>query len=449
MAPELIYMLKANVGIALFYAFYKLFCCRDTFFRWRRTALMSFLILSFLYPLLNIQTWVKKQPAMNELADYYALLIVPAPINEVAATTTSTPIPTPGLMGILFFIYLGGVCLLSIRFAIQLCSIFHLLAKSKKETVNGITVRNLDTPVGPFSFFQWIFVHLPEIKENSKQEILTHELTHARQWHSIDVIIAEIANIICWMNPFIWLLKTEIRLNLEYLADHTVINSVADTRQYQYHLLGLANQYKPSGLYNNFNVSHLKNRITMMNKKRTRTAGCIKYALFAPLIAALLLISNIEVVARTAKRLVTPAEAALPTAGAYHTAIEDVPPIALETVAPQDTTIYSVVEEPPQFPGGSTECFHFIAKNLEYPKEAEKRKIEGNVIVKLIIDQDGHVTNVKIARGIDPLLDNEALRIVNSMPKWEPGKHRGKTVKCRFVLPVKFKLDGTKTPDKQ
>lgn len=73
-APELIYMLKVNIGIALFYAFYKLFCCRDTFFQWRRIALLSFLALSFLYPLMDMQAWVKEQPAINELADYYALM---------------------------------------------------------------------------------------------------------------------------------------------------------------------------------------------------------------------------------------------------------------------------------------------------------------------------------------------------------------------------------------
>ena len=75
-APELIYMLKVNIGIALFYAFYKLFCCRDTFFQWRRIALLSFLALSFLYPLMDMQAWVKEQPAINELADYYALMML-------------------------------------------------------------------------------------------------------------------------------------------------------------------------------------------------------------------------------------------------------------------------------------------------------------------------------------------------------------------------------------
>ena len=93
-APELIYMLKVNIGIALFYAFYKLFCCRDTFFQWRRIALLSFLALSFLYPLMDMQAWVKEQPAINELADYYALMML-TETNTSTATVVTAPVAIP------------------------------------------------------------------------------------------------------------------------------------------------------------------------------------------------------------------------------------------------------------------------------------------------------------------------------------------------------------------
>jgi outer membrane transport energization protein TonB (TC 2.C.1.1.1) len=273
-APELIYMLKVNIGIALFYAFYKLFCCRDTFFQWRHIALLSFLALSFLYPLMDMQAWVKEQPAINELADYYALMML-TETNTSTATVVTAPvaIPTPDLLDIIKFVYWIGILLLSARFMIQLSSIFRLVLKSKSINVDQISIRSLSEPANPFSFWQWIFIYLPELKEDEKQEILTHEQTHVRQWHSIDVIISEIVNIICWMNPFAWLMKTEIRLNLEYLADHKVMESGTNKKAYQYHLLGLANQNRQTGLYNNFNLSHLKNRIKMMNKKEPAPQG--------------------------------------------------------------------------------------------------------------------------------------------------------------------------------
>lgn len=439
MAPELIYMLKVNAGIALFYAFYKLFCGSDTFFKWRRIALLSFLTLSFLYPLLNIQTWVKEQPAIYELADYYTLLITndTNTNNEIATATVTASTPT--LMTLFTWVYFTGVVLLSVRFIIQLLSIFRLSLISKEETVNGIRIKSLPSPNNPFSFWHWIFIYLPELKENEKQDILTHELTHARQLHSIDVIVSEIVNIICWMNPFMWLLKGEIRLNLEYLADHTVMESGTNRQQYQYHLLGLANQHKQTGLYNNFNLLHLKKRIIMMNKRRTRTAGRIKYALFAPLTAALLLVSNIETVARTTERITSEVVETVTAIQAPETKAIDTP-----AVYQDDDPIFSIVEVMPEYvDGGMMGCLKFLSNNIKYPEQAKKDKITGKVSVKFVIEKDGSITNAKVVRSDNSIFNEEALRVVNSMPKWKPGKQRGKEVRVYYTVPLIFSLDGT------
>ena len=422
MAPEWIYLLKVNVGITLFYAFYKLFCQRDTFFRWRRYALLSFLGISFLYPLIDIQNWVKEQPAMNELADYYATLMVDETM-VTSPTVTDAP-QLPSLMTIAMYIYLIGVIALSLRFLTQLLSIFRMRWNGKSVYLNGQRIISLSSEANPFSFFDWIFIYLPQLDKESRDEILTHEQTHARQWHSLDVIISEIINIICWFNPFSWLLKTEIRLNLEYLADNQVTETMNDCKQYQYHLLGLAHTKKETGLCNNFNVSHLKRRIIMMNKKRTRTAGRIKYALFAPLAAALLLASNISCISsEKQEEMIEPTESRA-----------------------ADGEAFQVVEEMPEFPGGMAECMKFLGKNIKYPAEAIEKGIQGRVIVQMIIEKDGTLTNAKIARGVDPLLDQEALRVVNLSPKWIPGKQRGEAVRVKYTLPVMFRL-GNDAPE--
>ena len=421
MAPEWIYLLKANVGITLFYAFYKLFCQRDTFFRWRRYALLSFLGISFLYPLIDIQNWVKKQPAMNELADYYATLMVDETI--VASPTVTDAPQLPSLMTIAMYIYLVGVIALSLRFLAQLLSICRMRWSGKSVYLNGQRIISLPSEANPFSFFDWIFIYLPQLDKESQDEILTHEQTHARQWHSLDVIISEIINIICWFNPFSWLLKTEIRLNLEYLADNQVTETMNDCKQYQYHLLGLAHTKKETGLCNNFNVSHLKRRIIMMNKKRTRTAGRIKYALFAPLAAALLLASNISCVS-TEKN-----EEALSSA-----------PEESRAVKAPEGEIFQVVEEMPEFPGGMGECMKFIGKNIKYPTQAQENGIQGRVIVQMIVTKEGDIAEAKVVRSVDPLLDAEALRVINSMPKWKPGKQRGEAVNVKYTIPVMFRL---------
>ena len=433
MAPEWIYLLKVNVGIALFYAFYKLFCCRDTFFRWRRFAILSFLGISFLYPFVNIQDWIKEQPNMVELADYYASWMWS---EEVVVTPTTQVAQTPDLMTTAMYIYFIGVVALSIRFLIQLCSILYMRGKGTVTYLKGQRIISIPTEVNPFSFFQWIFIHQQRINEENLDEILMHEQTHAKQWHSIDVVLSEIINIVCWFNPFSWLLKNEIRLNLEYLADNQVTEIVEDAKVYQYHLLGLASQKRQTGLYNNFNVSHLKHRIIMMNKKRTCTAGRIKYALFAPLAIALLLASNISCVSNEKKAEQT---AETPTATP---ALQEVESTSQETEPPTEKLIFTVVEEMPEFTGGMGECMKFINKNIQYPPEAIEKEIQGRVIVQMVITDEGDVTDAKVVRGVDPLLDKEALRVINLMPKWTPGKQRGKAVNVKYTIPVMFRLSG-------
>ena len=423
MTPEWIYLLKANVGIALFYAFYKLFCQRDTFFQWRRIALLSFLGMSFVYPLLNIQHWVKEQPSMYELATYYATFMDEG--ENISAPVTAT-CEIPGILTICYYLYLIGVVVLSFRFLVQLLSILRMRWIGKATTLNGQCIISLPCYVSPFSFFQWIFIHLPMLDKESQHEILMHEQTHAKQWHSVDVIISEIINIVCWFNPFMWLLKSEIRLNLEYLADNKVVETSIDHKQYQYHLLGLTHISKQTGLYNNFNVSHLKRRIIMMNKKRTRTAGRIKYALFAPLAAALLLVSNIEAVARTVEKVMDASEAT-------NTVPQD---------KPKEDQIFQICEVPPQFPGGVVEWMKFLSANMKYPAEAKEKKQEGRVIVQFIVEKDGSITNAKVVRGVSPLLDQEALRVVGIMPKWNPATQRGQAVRVQYTLPVMFSLNG-------
>jgi len=169
-------------------------------------------------------------------------------------------------------------------------------------------------------------------------------------------------------------------------------------------------------------VSHLKRRIIMMNKKRTRTTGRIKYALFVPLAIVLLVVSNIESVARTAKNV-------------------------WEETLLQQEPIYKTVDEIPEFPGGMMECMKFLAQNIKYPPQAIADNIEGRVIIQMVIKKDGSIQDAKVARGVHPLLDKEALRVVNLMPKWKPGKHKGEAVNVRFTLPVLFRLSAPKAED--
>jgi protein TonB len=110
------------------------------------------------------------------------------------------------------------------------------------------------------------------------------------------------------------------------------------------------------------------------------------------------------------------------------------------STASDDDVIFSIVEKEAQFPGGHDAMMKFIVKNVKYPQTAIENKIEGTVYVEFVIEKNGEITNVKVIRNVSPELDEEAVRVVSKMPKWKPATLRGKTVRCRFRLPIRFQL---------
>ena len=121
------------------------------------------------------------------------------------------------------------------------------------------------------------------------------------------------------------------------------------------------------------------------------------------------------------------------------TATETAEPKKAEA-APAGDELFKVVEERPQFPGGDAELMKFLQQNVKYPKEAQDKGTQGRVIVRFTVEKDGSITSPEVIKPVDPLLDAEALRIVKMMPKWQPGKQRGKEVRVQFTIPVAFRL---------
>ena len=238
---------------------------------------------------------------MAAMADLYAAVVLPELTLTPQPETDWRQLMADGIV----FAYWLVAALLALRFLFQLAGIVRLARRCPTQKIDGTTVHLLPRAEGPFSFFRWIFVCPDAHTGDELHEILTHERTHARQWHSIDVLTGELACIICWFNPFAWLMKREIRTNLEYMADEKVLETGHDSRTYQYHLLGLSHHKAAATIYNSFNVLPLKKRIIMMNKRRTRAIGRTKYLMFLPLAALLMIVSNIEAVARATQKITT------------------------------------------------------------------------------------------------------------------------------------------------
>ena len=455
-----IYLIKINVALMLLYGFYRLTVSRDTFFGLRRLTLWLIYAVVLMVPALNLEYWVRDTPTMVSMANVYADTFYPVVVVKAQA-------PSITWMDMLLGIYWVGVAVLSLRLVWQLFSIIRLVVISRKQEVEGITVHLLKGDGSPFSFFRWVFMYPSTLEGRQLHEVMVHECTHVSGLHSLDTLFSELFSIACWFNPFAWLMKQEVRMNLEYLADESVLSDGNARKSYQYHLLGLAYRQpnESTKIANNFNLLPLKKRIKMMNKRRTSEIGKAKYFLFAPLAGVLLMVSNIECVAREiGEQIPEVAEVQQKAEQALNADVAVANPMAKaeaelkaeaktsDATAPADTTksvVYDIPETMPYFPGGQVLMLKYLADNIKYPASAVKAKKQGRVIVTFIVQKDGSVTHAKIAKSIDPELDAEALRVVKGMPKWTPGTQNGKPVNVKYSVPVKFSLQKDATPGKK
>ena len=459
------YLLKANIILAVLYVFYRLFFYRDTFFGLRRILLLSIIAVSVVLPLPAFQAWVEGMMSTEAAEVFAAGGLLPEVVVKPALEREGVSWQYWLGCG-----YVAGICLLVGRIGVQGAAIARLSRRCPPTEVEGVCVRSLPQGQTPFSFFHQIFV-CPEAHTSEElREILAHEQTHARQAHSVDVLMGELACAFFWFNPFAWLLKREMRINLEYLADRCVLAEGHDRKAYQYHLLGLTCHKAAATIYNNFNVLPLKKRIKMMNKQRTKNIGRLKYLLFLPMAALLAAACNgkqnpqkAETAQEETVEAVQPApQPETPAATATEQAGRQAPPPpvmkssevsatnAIGTAGKEpgrqapppprflSETIVDVPDVQPMFPGGALHTY--FAENLQYPEDAAKAGKEGRVVLEFIVADDGTIHNVKVLRSLCESCDNEAIRLVKSMPVWTPGKLDGKNVSVRFVLPIVFKL---------
>lgn len=449
----LMYMFKLNLALLLLVGCYKLTVSRDTFFGYRRMALWGAMVLSAWVPLLNLQGVFRESEAAVVMASAYA--------DYVHTVTPAHAAAMPTWADVLVGVYLVGLAVLLLRFVVQLWGVLKLVRVLPVVCVDGMRLRVLPEGQGPFSFFGWVFVSRSDMALPHFREILIHEYTHVSQLHSADVVLAELFCMANWFNPAGWMLRREVRLNLEYLADEAVVRGGCARKPYQYHLLAMACGGPGQGLANNFNVLPLKKRIAMMNKRRTREMGKVKYLLFVPMTAALLAVSNVELLARSLSGASPELEQLSNRVGQVLHAAAAAPESAVAPIAtllagaeaaepemptmPANTSkVFMVVEDMPQFPGGVTALMKYLADNVKYPVEAQKAKVEGRVIVQFVVEKDGAVTNVHVIRSASELFDAEALRVVSAMPKWKPGTQNGKPARMQFNIPIMFRLNTDK-----
>ncbi len=409
------YAVKASLAMILLYGLYILCFRNDTFNKTKRFYLLFIVLFSLVYPFckLNIST-------TGNIAIYEAIL----PQIEV---TDNLPVANDqsfalGMNDLLLLIFFSGIIVLFVRLLIQLLVIIKLRLTNNSKTIFNYRIISLNKSITPFSFFNWIFIPNNGFKQEDVDVMMAHEEEHANQFHSFDILLSELFCILFWWNPIAWLLKREIKINLEYLADKGVLEKGIEAKKYQYLLLQVIKPSATIQIVNNFNVSQLKKRITMINKQRTSRILSFKYLLAFPIIA-LMLIGNAQNTFSQQKEKVEIAS------------LTENP-----TTSEDQLTPFVMVEQMPQFPGGESAMMQYIGTNLKYPESAAKENIEGRVVLRFVVTKTGDITDVSVLRGLDSRCDEEAMRVVRAMPKWTPGKQGGKDVDVYYTLPILYKL---------
>ena len=273
----MIYSLKVGGCLAVFYLFFKLLLSRETFHRFNRIVLLGAMVLSFVLPLCVITVY-RELPVLPESSAEEA-------VTTVAAEPPAEPFPWEKLAG---GVFVAGAVVTLLGTCCSLFGVVRLVRRGSRERLeDGSVLVRTDRAVTPFSWGRYIVMSGKDLAENG-DAILLHERAHLRLRHSLDLIVTDVAGCLQWFNPAMWLLRRELRAIHEYEADEAVLESGVDARDYQLLLIRKAAGGRWYSVANSFNHSKLKNRITMMLRKRSSRWAGARVLLLLPLMGAAL-----------------------------------------------------------------------------------------------------------------------------------------------------------------
>ena len=433
----MLYLLKTSLSLAAFYLFYKLLCSRDTWHRQNRVLLLLIFALSAVIPFLYIDLGQVAQEASVIIEELSTSLVGEA-VELEGGTPDAMLHPTwwqqiPWRM-LLTSLYLAGLMICIAHFIVSLLAIVNLIRKSKRSTLPDGTILVTHTKsYGPFSWMRYVIVSERDLSDNSDM-ILAHERAHIRLHHSWDLLFVQFCATAQWFNPAAWLLKRELEAIHEYEADSETLRQGFNARQYQLRLFEAVVGANFNTITNNFNNCSTKKRIIMMMRTQSNPWTRMKALFVLPV--TFVAVAVISCTSQKEKNV----EDQEATEQVQPAGIDDVQVtgFAAAPKAEEQGEIFMVAEEQPMFPGGMQEMMKYMQKEIQYPQEALNKGIGGRVVVQFVVNKDGSITDANVVKSIDPTLDAEALRVVNSMPNWTPGKQKGEPVRVRFTLPVAF-----------
>ena len=416
MTAFLIYMIKSTVFLSVFYAFFILFMKKTTFFRFNRMVFLAASVLCFILPTLEISPTIFAGIDMPMNAIEEAL--TPTYVLGLDGVTVTAGSGKIWLIIISTVYFAGFIIVLGSNIASYM-RLYALLHKSQAGDMDGIKVLTADMDMPSFSWGRYIVISHTDLESNPA--IFTHEKMHIKCRHSIDLMLHSLISMIHWFNPLVWIARMELKMLHEYEADELTLKTGINPTQYQLLLVRKTVDAKQFQMANGFYHSKLKNRIIMINKKKTNRWMRLAYIICIPAI--------IGAMCCCSQRKGNNAQTGTPA--------------ATETVTETAATVpYSEIFEKPTFEGSDANAFaKWVYGQVKYPQQCIEDQIEGRVVLQFTINKVGEVADVTVLRGVCPALDEEAVRAVKASPAWAPGKTEdGKAVPVTFTFPIVFKL---------
>lgn len=439
-------MVKVAAYLIAFYLVYSIMLSRDTTYGRNRVFILVSIITALIFPLITFQTLrpMNIQFFGKFLSDVY-----------ISATSDggeqfNTGLSFAGPLKVIYSLYFLGVAVFLFKLSVDLANLLFLILRQKVKGTRIIRFNGFST--SGFSAMGYIFVNA-KLNPEDAENIISHEQNHLRQNHFIDIIIVEIVKAFQWFNPVVYLFNRSLRAIHEYQADQDCLSSGIPVVNYQSLLLNQVFKSRAFNLTNSFsNPSLIKKRMIMMTKKRTTNLASLKLLSAIPAVCLVFFAISAckENVYLSDNQPKTPNTTQISSGTISESALPAPPPPppqnlntsekpkkVIEEAEPEP---FVVVEEMPQFPGGETALLRYISDNTIYPVEAKDKNIEGRVIISFCVTAKGAINQISVLKGVDPVLDQEAIRVVQTLPAFKPGKQGGKAVPVWYRVPITFTL---------
>lgn len=431
------YLIQVVAFQLLFLIAYDVFLKKETFFQWNRIYLIFSSLISFLLPFIKIESLQKAVPQ-----EYVILL------PEIVLTPEKTvEVIAPSWNWYLII----GIVVSSLLFTYKIVQLIRLKLKGiivHKGSYNIIKIPNSTTA---FSIFNYVFMGT-DIREEKLQDILSHELVHIREKHSIDLLYFELLRILCWFNPLVYIYQKRISEVHEYIADQSVINENNKSDYYEKLLAEVFQTQQFSFTSQFYKHSLIKKRIMMLTKQRSRQILKLKYLVLVPVLIISLLYTSCEKTTVIDAEETTEAVDETSKKELLQELIYELNSLNI-TSQEQQAVLFNILDKVPVFPGcegegtleGLKDCFALnmrkhISENFNTAL-ADNIQLKGviKIYTKFIIDENGAVTGMNV-RAAHPDLVTEVERVLQTLPRLTPGEKDGKPVSVKYILPIAFKI---------